>query len=67
MSSYIENDALLTRIEVLEHELARVREDREADNIRWKQLIDAVTAERDRAIRRIEQMWRASHDAEDGQ
>ena len=39
-------DAMATRIEVLELAIAAEKEAREADNARWKEIVDQLQAER---------------------
>lgn len=63
--------ALEQQIEILQLAIARANERHEADQIRWKTLVDAVSADRDRwqaeaeARRRsYKQLWRESHDKE---
>lgn len=64
--------ALEQQVEILQLSITQEQDRREADGIRWKTLVDAVSADRDRwqaeaesKHRSYKQLWRESHDGED--
>lgn len=60
MPNDIRLDAMLTRIEVLERELQASREALLANDVRWKDIVDQLQAERIEQARQ----WRLRHNRE---